>query len=133
MKEEVSKEIKKRNLGGKPKGLPKSGGRPKGVPNKDRSTVLEIAQSVGCDPFKILCQFAMGDFKGLGIEEFTTKIGGEGAYEAFSISPELRQKSAKDACEYLYPKRKAVEHSGSIDSVQATLTLEEYLKQQEGK
>ena len=28
-----------------------------------------------------------------------------------TISPELRQKSAKDVCEYLYPKRKAVERS----------------------
>jgi len=39
----------------------------------------------------------------------TTKDGS--TFEELTISPELRQKSAKDACEYLFPKRKAIEHS----------------------
>jgi hypothetical protein len=75
-------------------------GRPKGSLNARTVDLFEIAQELDCNPFKILLMYAKGDSEGLGLTE-TEKI-----------SLELRQKSAKDACEYLFPKRKAIEHSG---------------------
>jgi hypothetical protein len=86
-------------------------GRPKGVPNKRTQDLIEIAEKLECNPFEILLLFAKGDYEKLGYEKWHYKQIGENVVEELSISPELRQKSAKDACEYLFPKRKAVEHT----------------------
>lgn len=89
---------------------PEKAGRKKGTPNKATQTLQEIADSLGIDPFKILLYFAKGDWEALGYEspEIQKCSMGNTYYEPV-IPPELRQKSAKDACEYLYPKRKAIE------------------------
>lgn len=96
----------------------KTGGRAKGTPNKSTQSLMEKCERLGCDPFEILLRFAMGDWKGLGYEaqQALKQVteGGEHIYEDV-IPPELRQKSAKEASEYLYPKRKAVEISGDED------------------
>lgn len=96
-------------------------GRPKGSPNKRTSDLLDIAERLDVNPFEVLLHFAKGDYKALGYDEFQSKVVGKGKdasmVEELTISPELRQKSAKDACEYLYPKRKAVEHSFDPKSV----------------
>lgn len=84
----------------------KTGGRKKGTPNKFTQDLHLIAQEMGVNPFQILLSFAIGDCEGLGLPETT-------AFGAPTIPPELRQKSAKDACEYLFPKRKAIEHTGA--------------------
>lgn len=87
-------------------------GRPPGSANKRTSDLLDIAERLECNPFEVLIHFAKGDFEALGYDQHqmkTTKDGG--TVLELTISPELRQKSAKDACEYLFPKRKAVEHS----------------------
>ena len=91
------------------------GGRKKGTPNKNRQVLLDKAKELGVDPFQILLLFAKGDWKALGYDsaETVTAITKDGQkIFADRISPELRQKSAKDASEYLYPKRKAVELTG---------------------
>mgnify|MGYP001237754844 CR=1 FL=1 len=86
--------------------------RPKGSMNFKTDYLFEIARKRGVDPFNILLRFAAGDWKGLGYkEEKTTKFIGENSYEEYTISPELRMSAASKACEYLYPKRKAIEHS----------------------
>jgi hypothetical protein len=72
-------------------------GRPKGIKDKRTLGAEEIAQRMGVSPFEILLLFASGDAATLNL--------GEGK----EITPELRQKAAKDACEYLLPKLKAVE------------------------
>lgn len=87
----------------------KHGGRVKGTPNKATQSLLEIAEKHDCNPFEVLILFAKGDFETLGLPERTFKQFGENVSEELTISPELRQKSAKDACEYLFPKRKSVE------------------------
>lgn len=87
------------------------GGRPKGVANKKTSQLMETAKRLNCDPFEVLCHFTNGDYKALGYEEKKLIVTKDTSYEEYTISPELRQKSAKDASEYLYPKRKAVEHT----------------------
>ena len=34
--------------------------------------------------------------------------------EEFTIEPSIRSRAAAEACQYLYPKLKALEHSGDI-------------------
>ena len=87
-------------------------GRPLGVPNKRTADLLDIAQRLDCNPFEVLIHFAKGDFEALGYERHQIRVTKDGGTEMeLTISPELRQKSARDACEYLFPKRKALEHS----------------------
>lgn len=99
--------------------MPKYGGRAKGTPNKTSLPLHEKAKELGCDPFEILCRFALGDWKGLGYKtEFilTPTQKGEIIEKPF-IAPELRSKAAAEAAQYLYPKRKAIEHSGEVTQV----------------
>lgn len=96
------------------KGHKKSGGRAKGTPNKKVGVLVEKCEELGCDPFEILLLFAKGDWEGLGYEsgEKVISVTKEG-HEIFGdvISPETRAKCAKEACEYIHPKRKAIEIS----------------------
>lgn len=84
----------------------KTGGRKKGTPNKLTQDLHQIAEELGVNPFEILLRFAKGDYEALNLPECTS-------FGAPTIPPELRQKAAKDACEYLFPKRKAIEHTGA--------------------
>ena len=79
----------------------KFGGRQKGTPNKKTFDAKLIAEQLDCDPFEILVHFAKGDADALG-------------YKGGTIPPDMRLQAAKEASQYLYPKRKAVEHSGEI-------------------
>lgn len=92
---------------------PPGAGRKKGTPNKDKQTLRDKARQLGVDPFEILLLFASGDWERLGYEEKTrTQFSKDGAsYEVDQISPELRKSSAADACSYIHPKLKAIEHS----------------------
>lgn len=79
-------------------------GRPKGIKDirtQTRRDANAIADRLGCDPFEILVHFAKGDADALG-------------YDGGTIPPDMRLQAAKEASQYLYPKRKAVEHSGEI-------------------
>lgn len=97
------------------KGEPRAAraGRRAGTPNRATQTLQEIADSLGVNPFQILLYFAKGDYEALGLMKPSQKLydenGEELNIEIPQISLELRQKSAKDACEYLYPKRKSIE------------------------
>jgi hypothetical protein len=73
-------------------------GRPKGSPNARTQDLFDITEKLDCNPFEVLILFAKGDIEALGVSE---------------ISPDLRLRAAKDACDYLFPKRKAVEHSSA--------------------
>lgn len=108
--------------------MPKYGGRAKGTPNAKTMDLMAKAKELGCDPFEILCLFALGDWKRLGYkDEYTYAPTQKGELvEKFVITPETRQKAASDACQYLYPKRKAIEHSGEV-----TQKIEEKLSPQE--
>lgn len=91
----------------------KTGGRQPGSLNKANVSAQEIANRLGVDPFEVLLLFAKEDFKTLGYDSRTIEkpIGGGMTCTEFVISPELRQRSAEKACEYLRPKLKAVEVS----------------------
>lgn len=97
----------------------KTGGRKKGTPNKDSLNAETIAEKLGVDPFKILLHFANGNWKALGYKEQTvTKFakGGE-PYKEDVISPELRGNCSARACEFILPKRKAIEQTFADDTI----------------
>lgn len=102
-------------MGLKP-GHPKYGGRKKGVPNKRSELVADKAAALGIDPFEILLLFSRGDWKSLGYDSEKDVVGvskfGEPIVKRV-ISPELRAGMAADACQYLHPKRKAIELTGA--------------------
>lgn len=94
----------------------KTGGRKEGTRNRDTQWAIDLAAKQEMHVFEVLLKFANRDHKALGLDEKTIKYVGKGdniqAQEELTISPELQQKSAKDACEYILPKLKSVEHSG---------------------
>lgn len=96
------------------RGRKKTGGRKKGSLNKRPLALLDKANELGIDPFEILLLFADERWKELGYPARTvTKCSPDGTpYEEYIISPELRQRSASDAAQYVHAKRKAIELSG---------------------
>lgn len=73
------------------KGGPKTGGRRPGTPNK-RQSVLELCLQHGLDPFEGMIKIAK--------DETNSR-----AFDAL-----------KELCQYIEPKKKALEHSGQIDT-----------------
>lgn len=71
---------------GRVKGSPKTGGRKPGTPNK-RISVWEICQSISLNPFEELAKIANAP------------------------ENERRFDALKELCQYIEPKRKAIEHS----------------------
>lgn len=98
---------------GKPR--PEGAGRKKGTPNKRASDLAERAKELNVDPFDVLLFFTKGDWKALGYKASTeTKVNHLGIeYEVERITPEMRLQAAKEASQYIYPKRKALEHTGA--------------------
>lgn len=88
-------------------------GRPKGSPNKGSLNVKEIAERLGIDPFECLLKFCAGDWKALGYkkEKYIHNVNEYGSYEKYTIDPAVRAKCVQEACKYLHPQRKAIEHS----------------------
>lgn len=85
--------------------------RPKGTPNKDVEPLKAIAKQLKVDPFQVLLLITKADWKALGYPGPTeTKYTARGeAYESEIITLDQRRAAASDACQYLYPKRKAIE------------------------
>ena len=97
------------------KGSPKTvgSGRKKGTPNKSISPLKERAQALGVDPFEVLLLFAKGDWKALGYDAETYTVHSKDfSNELLTIQPQVRAKAAAEACQYLFPKLKAIEHTG---------------------
>jgi hypothetical protein len=101
-----------------PKGHPRYGGRAKGTKNKDTQTAQQLAAELGVCPLTILLHFAQGNWKALGYPEATRKIftADGDPVDVDVISPDLRQKSAKDALPFLRPTLKSVEVTGDAAS-----------------
>lgn len=105
-----------------------SPGRKKGVKNKSVVPLQEKVKELGIDPFEILLLFAAGEWKKLNYKnEISIKYNGKGEVigEDYIIDPSVRARAASEACQYIYPKLKAIEHSGTMkneDEVKLTLT-----------
>lgn len=83
-------------------GKTKTGGRQKGTPNKITQDIALRCEEMGCDPIKILMEFALHH------PEDSTRFD-----------------AAKELCQYLYPKRKAMELSNADDKG-FRLVIEDY-------
>ena len=68
-------------------------GRKKGTPNKMTQSVIDICAEMGFDPVRGLVQLA------LTAEDESNRVTAH-----------------KELMKYIYPQRKAVEHSGTIDT-----------------
>ncbi len=73
-------------MAGRPKGTPKTGGRKTGTPNKRRS-IQDLCVAEGIDPFQEMIKIARNP------------------------ADPNHFNSLKELCQYLEPKKKAVEHS----------------------
>lgn len=92
------------------------GGRSKGTPNKKTLQAQELADSLGINPFEVLLHFIAGDYKALKLEKTKTLYTSAGeSYEVDMITPEIRLQAAKEAVQYLLPKRKALEIDANVD------------------
>lgn len=76
------------------KGQPKDpgSGRQKGVPNKKTQDLMEKCEARGIDVFDLLLE-----------------------YVVTPCPMELRFQALKELCQYLYPKRKALDISANLD------------------
>lgn len=66
--------------------------------------VNQIVETVGCNPFQILAEIAMGTL------EMGSVVGQQ------RITPRLRMEAAAELAQYLAPKLKAIELSGDNES-----------------
>jgi hypothetical protein len=109
---------------GAPKGHPRYGGRAKGVPNRKTQDLLDKAREMGVDPFEVLLMFAAGDWKSLGYDQdkYITETD-RGTIVKWTIEPSVRAKCASDACQYIYPKRKAIELSKDPNSQEQVIMV----------
>jgi len=78
----------------------KTGGRTKGTPNRKTVEVVERLAALGCDPLEGMAALAMDA----------------------SNPPELRGRMYAELAAYLYPKRKAVEHSAEDGTASITFS-----------
>lgn len=97
-------------------GHKKIGGRQKGAPNRDKIPLSQKARELGIDPFEVLLYFSAGDWQKLGYkEERVYKYNkGEIVSEDYTIQPSVRAKAAGEACQYLYPKLRALDQNTTI-------------------
>jgi hypothetical protein len=72
----------------------KTGGRVAGTPNRKTRDVQELLESLDCDPIQGMARLAMNK----------------------KTRPELRARMFAELAQYVYPKRKAIEHSGAADA-----------------
>lgn len=106
------------------------GGRAKGTPNKNALPLVQKAKDLGVDPFEVLLLFAKGDWKALGYKHETMTVGfcKETTEEIwdYTIRPDVRARAASMACEYLYPKRKALAEEVEVKDAGIKIVLENY-------
>lgn len=82
-------------VGGKREGA----GRPKGSPNKRTLDVAEKLAKFGCDPILGMARIARDK----------------------NSSPELRGRMLAELAQYIAPKRRAIEHSTDLPTLEALL------------
>ena len=86
---------------GRKPGTPKTGGRKQGVPNKRTAAVAERLRELHCDPLEGLVRLAMDE----------------------KLDPALRGRMYSELCKYVYPQRRAIEHSLAEDEEPIKFTI----------
>ncbi len=86
------------------------GGRAKGTPNKKTQIVMDILESLDCNPIYNLAMMAMGE--PIECLTYVNKETGEYVVDSIPGSYEQIKDANKELANYVYPKRKAVEHTG---------------------
>lgn len=101
----------------------KTGGRTKGTPNRRTQELIEKAEELGVHPVEVLLRICAADWKGLGYDssEIVKMTTDGGTFTEDRITLKDRLHAAKEAAQYLFPKLKAIEHSGSIEGQGASL------------
>ncbi len=86
----------------------KTGGRKAGTPNKKTQLVEEILNTIGCNPLENLARIANGE----SMRSLISLNKDNGEYVVDDVPPTLEQRltANKELCQYLYPKRKAIDH-----------------------
>jgi hypothetical protein len=79
----------------------KTGGRVAGTPNRKTQEISALLDSLGCDPIAGMARIAMNE----------------------AHPPELRGRMYAELAQYLFPKRKAVEHSGLAEEERLTVRV----------
>jgi hypothetical protein len=84
------------------------GGRPKGIPNRKTVEFLQILEANNFNPGQALIDIYQ---KQMAIYELRNKSKNKGgALEALADA----EKTVNDICQYVYPRKKAIEHSGDV-------------------
>lgn len=98
-------------------------GRKKGVLNRKTEHIFEICDRHKFDPIEILIYVSKNDWESLGYDSAECEKIGLGGVVAKEdrITLTLRVDAAKKLCEFMYPKRKAIEISGNDDENPVTL------------
>ena len=84
------------------------GGRAKGTPNRKTQSLMQICEEMGLEPFVEMI---------LAMQQVH--------------EPKERFRMAAEICQYLYPKRKAVEHS-TEEGKGFKIVIEDYKKPENG-
>lgn len=91
---ELENPLDEREAARRPRGESKPGegrgGRQKGTPNKRTQDVAQLLAQMGCDPIEGMARIAMNE----------------------KLSPELRGRMYAELARYVYPKLKAIGHTG---------------------
>lgn len=99
----------------------KTGGRIKGTPNKKTEDFFERCAQEDHDPVLFNIRVAKNDWLSLGYESGTitvfTKSGD--SYEQDRITMAERLSANNKLLDFMYPKRKAIEHSTSEEAKKA--------------
>jgi len=105
----------------------KVGGRQKGTPNKSTEHIFNICKKHDVDPVEQMVLILKNDHVGLGYESpVITKQGFQGALiEEQVITLKDRLKAGEILIGYMYPKRKAIEHTVEQGSTGIVLSYSE--------
>jgi hypothetical protein len=97
----------------------KKAGRPPGALGASTIHLDELVRRLDCHPLEILLRFAKNDAAGLGYDSSKTLVPTPKGdlIERDVITVEMRIKAAAEAAAYLFPKLKAIEHSGEVKNV----------------
>lgn len=87
-------------------------GRPTGAGHRRNNDLIKMAREMGVDPFRFLLEVVRGNWQAMGYDgPMRTVPTKDGDLQVESIPLDLRVKAAREACQYLYARRKAIEIS----------------------